>query len=58
MSISIFIGNTEATKLGSRSLGNQPDYNRVWVGAGSAGKPEHEMMKSIVHEMKTRNVFA
>lgn len=54
-SLSCFIGNISAAKLGMRHLDGQPDYNRIWNGGDL---PEHRLMQSVIESMKTRNVFA
>ena len=57
-SISIFLGNIEAAKLGLRRLENQPDYNRTWPGTEYVSSDETKMMQQIKEEMRLRNVFA
>jgi len=57
-SLSLFIGNIEAAKLGLRRLENQPDYNRTWPGTEYASSPETIMMQQVKEEMRQRNVFA
>ncbi len=56
--VSIFFGNISAAKLGLRRLETQPDYNRIWPGAGEAQSAESMMMASIVDTMVRRDVFA
>ncbi len=59
--LSIFFGNISAATQGKRHLDGQPDYNRIWPVAddNSAGDlPERRMMRQVVDEMRTRNVFA
>jgi succinylglutamate desuccinylase len=56
--LSLFIGNISAAREGLRRLDNQPDYNRVWPGAEDDGTPEHAMMRQVLEEMRSRNVFA
>ncbi|HEB94485.1 MAG TPA: peptidase M14 [Gammaproteobacteria bacterium] len=57
--LSVFFGNVSAAAQSRRRLDGQPDYNRVWPCADSAdGQPEHRMMRQVVDEMRTRNVFA
>ena len=56
--LSVFIGNVEAAASNLRRLDGQPDYNRVWPGADTAGLPEHLMMERIVDELRQRSVFA
>jgi succinylglutamate desuccinylase len=56
--LSLFVGNVQAAAKGQRHLPNQPDYNRVWPGADSAGLPEHAMTRSVVDQMRARGVFA
>jgi succinylglutamate desuccinylase len=57
-SLSLFIGNVAAARLGVRRLGDQPDYNRVWPGSDRPHTPEHDMMARVVDEMRGRHVFA
>jgi len=57
-SLSIFVGNVDAARLGVRRLEGQPDYNRVWPGAEDDGTPEHAMMRQIVADMRSHRVFA
>ncbi|VAX02530.1 Uncharacterized protein Clim_1224, partial [hydrothermal vent metagenome] len=59
--LSIFFGNISAAAQGKRHLDGQPDYNRIWPFAddNSADElPEQRMMRQVVDEMRTRNVFA
>jgi len=56
--LSIFVGNVQAAAVGLRRLDAQPDFNRVWPGAETAGLPEHNMTQKVVEEMRTRSVFA
>jgi len=55
--LSIFIGNTDAARVGLRRLEGQPDYNRVWPGSETAGTPEHRLMAEVVDSMARRGVF-
>ncbi len=57
-SLSLFIGNLEAARLGQRRLDGQPDYNRVWPGAAPTDGPEWRMMSQVVDDMARRQVFA
>jgi len=57
-SLSVFIGNVSAARVGVRRLDNQPDYNRVWPGADDDGTPEHALMCRVVADMQSRRVFA
>lgn len=57
-SLSIFIGNVDAAKIGARRLENQPDYNRTWPGTEYVSSDETIMMQTIKEEMRQRNVFA
>lgn len=54
-SLSIFVGNVKAARLGLRRLDDQPDYNRIWDGGDS---PEHRMAHQILEEMRNRNPIA
>jgi succinylglutamate desuccinylase len=56
--LSLFVGNVAAAREGLRRLEQQPDYNRVWPGADTAGQPEHAMMDAVVEQMRSRGVFA
>lgn len=53
--LSLLIGNVEAARYGLRRLSHQPDYNRVWTGAGTA---EHETMLEVRKQMAARGLFA
>ena len=57
-SLSLFVGNTEAAERGVRHLPGQPDYNRVWPGSETSGKPEHDLMRQVVDTMAGREIFA
>ena len=54
-SLSVFIGNVTAARLGLRRLDDQPDYNRVWNGGDS---PEHRMASQVIDEMRNRSPIA
>lgn len=56
-SLSIFFGNIDAAKQGSRKLDGQPDYNRVWPGTEQPPTKESSNAQQIVNEMKEREVF-
>ena len=59
--LSIFFGNVSAAAQGRRHLDGQPDYNRIWPASGDNGAdelPERRMMRQVVDEMRTRQVFA
>jgi succinylglutamate desuccinylase len=56
--LSLFVGNVAAAREGLRRLEQQPDYNRVWPGADTAGQPEHAMMDAVTAQMRRRSVFA
>ena len=58
--LSIFFGNVSAAAQGRRHLDGQPDYNRIWPSAGDnpGDLPEQRMMRQVVDEMRTRQVFA
>jgi hypothetical protein len=57
-SISILLANTQAARYRKRSLGGQPDYNRVWPGTIEPNIQEAIVMQEVVDEMARRNVFA
>lgn len=57
-SLSVFIGNVDAARLRARRLDHQPDYNRVWPGALASETPESMLMKEVVSEMDTYELFA
>lgn len=57
-SLSWFIGNVQAARLGQRRLDGQPDFNRVWPGTEAGTSPEAAMMAEIVEQMRARQVFA
>ena len=57
-SLSLFIGNTEAAAHGVRHLPEQLDFNRVWPGSESSGRPEHELMREVMDIMAGREIFA
>lgn len=54
-SLSLFVGNVDAARLGVRRLEGQIDYNRIWI-AGTT--PEHAMTHEVLEEMRRRGVFA
>jgi succinylglutamate desuccinylase len=56
--VSLFVGNVQAAAQGLRRLDGQPDFNRVWPGAGTETLPEHAMMREVVAQMRARRVFA
>ncbi len=57
-SLSLFIGNVAAARVGLRRLDGQPDYNRVWPGGQPGYTPEHAMMAQVVEIMGERGLFA
>ncbi len=57
-SLSWFIGNVEAARLGLRRLDGQPDYNRVWPGHEQADSVEAAMMHQVLEQMRARRPFA
>ena len=58
-SLSVFIGNVDAARVGLRHLDSQSDYNRVWPGCEeSRDRPECHMMQRITDTMRERKVFA
>ena len=57
-SVSLFLGNTLAAKLGLRRLDKQPDFNRIWPGTEFSVSAETRMAEEIVDIMHKRNVFA
>jgi succinylglutamate desuccinylase len=57
-SLSLFIGNVEAARLGLRRLDDQPDFNRVWPGTLHPPCEETALMAAVVDEMARRRVFA
>ncbi|MBK8816185.1 MAG: succinylglutamate desuccinylase/aspartoacylase family protein [Methylococcaceae bacterium] len=57
-SLSLFIGNIDAARVGLRRLPDQPDYNRVWSYDCDNLLPEHEMAQEVVRIMTARKVFA
>lgn len=56
-SVSIFFGNIEAARHGVRLLNTQHDYNRVWPGTHYPYAKEAKLMKAVINEMQTRNLF-
>ena len=57
-SVSLFLGNVDAAKLGVRRLEHQSDYNRVWPPLEiEPSTPEHQLMRRVVNEMKIRDPF-
>ena len=56
--LSVYIGNVAAARQRVRRLDHQPDYNRIWPGADTAGLPEHAMTAEVVDQMRVRGVFA
>jgi succinylglutamate desuccinylase len=57
-SMSIFIGNIEAARVGMRRLPGQPDYNRVWPGSEDTCSEEARMMQQVYDLMRERGLFA
>ncbi len=55
-SLSLFIGNVAAAREGLRHLPDQPDYNRIWRGAGTT--PEHRMAQQLLEEVRRLDLFA
>lgn len=55
-SISIFVGNIAAARVGVRRLEAQPDYNRVWPGSEYPPCVETALMQQVVDEMTRRDV--
>lgn len=55
-SLSVFFGNIQAARHNRRRLDDQLDYNRIWTGEGDS--LEHRMMREILKEMASRQVFA
>lgn len=57
-SLSFFLGNTKAARLGMRHLENQPDFNRIWPGSELVQTTESKIAQEIVTIMTKMNVFA
>ena len=57
-SLSVFVGNVQAARLGLRRLDGQPDYNRIWPGHEAADSAEAAMMRQVRDEMRQRRPFA
>ncbi len=58
-SLSLFVGNISAAKLGMRRLDGQPDYNRIWLKQNQTEQTEeHRMAANIVATMRERQPFA
>lgn len=57
-SLSFFIGNVHAARLGLRRRDHEPDYNRVWPGTTLAHTPEAQIMRQVTEDMAARGVFA
>ena len=57
-SLSIFIGNVAAAKVGQRHLDNQQDYNRIWPGSYESDSPEKDMMQTVTNIMQKKKPFA
>ncbi|MFM8333049.1 MAG: M14 family metallopeptidase [Candidatus Methylumidiphilus sp.] len=57
-SLSLFVGNVAAARVGLRRLDGQPDYNRVWPGCVPQGWPEERLMAEVTETMRARGVFA
>ena len=55
--LSLFIGNTAAAAEGVRYLPEQPDYNRIWTGAGAGEGPERQMARRVVDAGEPRFFF-
>ncbi len=54
-SLSFFLGNIAAARLGRRRLEGQPDFNRIWLAGTS---PEHAVARQVIEAMRARGVFA
>jgi hypothetical protein len=57
-SLSVFIGNVSAARLGQRRLDEQADYNRIWPGTTTPEVPEAAMMQQVVDRMRELAAFA
>ncbi|OOG23288.1 peptidase M14 [Thioalkalivibrio denitrificans] len=57
-SLSLFVGNVSAARLGVRRLEGQADYNRVWPGSDTDDTPEHRLMARITDRMRELDPFA
>jgi len=54
-SLVLFVGNVAAAATGERRLPEQPDYNRIWRGEGTA---EHALAAQVWRRMAERGLFA
>lgn len=57
-SLSVFIGNVSAARLGQRRLDEQADFNRIWPGTTTPEVPEAAMMQQVVDRMRELAAFA
>jgi succinylglutamate desuccinylase len=57
-SLSVFIGNVAAARLGLRRLNDQPDFNRIWPGHEQPPCAETVMAQAVFDDMARRGVFA
>ncbi len=57
-SLSIFLGNIAAARVGSRRLEDQVDYNRIWPGTDHPPSAETLMARWIVDQIALRRPFA
>lgn len=58
-SLSIFVGNVEAARLGVRRLDHQPDYNRMWPRQSKVPDlPEAQIMRQVTDIMRDLQPFA
>ena len=57
-SLTLFIGNIEAARVGQRHLDGQPDYNRIWPGTLDTESPESRIASQVVDLMAAQGVFA
>ena len=57
-SLSIFIGNVEASAQNLRRLEHQADYNRTWPGTAHPDSDETRLMRQVTDIMRKRQPFA
>ncbi|MEM8694642.1 MAG: M14 family metallopeptidase [Pseudomonadota bacterium] len=54
-SLTIFVGNVQATAAGIRYLPDQPDFNRIWAEGDG---PYHDLVRIVADTARSQNPFA
>ncbi len=56
-SLSLFVGNVDAARVGARRLDGQADYNRCWPSTQLPESAETRLMREVFEIMRRRGVF-